>query len=151
MHVLLEMSIEFHNIIQISSSDPVKYLDKCVAACKKTACKSEWDVQNGCEHMFTCVHACKIRNLGVNEDQCRNHCDRTYGSGCSPVVNGYQFGLCDSCYPSRNGCSPRPTVAECELGCATYGNIYFVIFSFINPYKFFDLLIIFIISPLSFI
>ena len=88
--------------------------------------------------MFSCVHACKIRNLGVNEDQCRNHCDRRYESGCSPVVNGYQFSLCDSCYPSRNGCSeePRPTVKECKLGCATYGKSYFVSFSFIESYKF---------------
>ena len=103
-------------------SDPVEYLNKCVAACKKTACGSESDLKNGCNQMYSCVHACKIRHLGVNENQCRNHCNRNARSGCSPKINGYQFALCGSC--SRGGCSRWPTIAECEIGCATYGKRY---------------------------
>ena len=119
------MAREFPKIIYPSCSDPIQYLDKCVAACKKTACQSESDVKSGCSQMYSCVHACKIRHLGVKEDQCRKHCDRNGGSGCSPTVNGYQFALCGSC--SRNGCSRWPSVTECEIGCATYGNKYFLV------------------------
>ena len=76
--------------------------------------------------MYSCVHACKIRHLGANEDQCMNHCDRKSGSGCSPAVNGFQFSLCGSCPTgdSHSGCNGSPTVPECEKGCATYGNYY---------------------------
>ena len=74
--------------------------------------------------MYSCVHACQIRHLGVEEAQCRKHCQRDGGSGCTPEVKGYQFNLCGSC--SRNECSGWPKVAECEIGCASYGIIYLI-------------------------
>ena len=60
-----------------------------------------------------------IRNLGVDENQCKEHCDRNATSGCSPVVNDHKFHLCHDC--QRDGCSTYPSIDECQLGCASYG------------------------------
>ena len=110
-----------------------------MAACKKTACALESDVQNGCNQMFSCVQACKIRHLGVSEDQCMKHCDRNSGSGCSPAANGFQFSLCGSCPTgdSNSGCSGSPTVPKCEKGCVTYGK-YHLFYHFFHWRLFFN-------------
>ena len=116
-------------ILYFCNTDPVEYRNRCVDACKKTACESDTDLKNGCNQMYSCSHACKMRHLGVNEDQCRKNCNRNGGSGCSTTINGYQFALCGAC--NRGGCSTWPSVAECEIGCASYG-ISFVIQSSIT-------------------
>ena len=71
--------------------------------------------------MYSCSHACKIRALGVEEDACKEHCNRDGRSGCSPNVEGYQFELCGVC--TREGCSTYPTIDECEIGCMEYGKV----------------------------
>ena len=74
--------------------------------------------------MYSCAQACKIRSLGVNESSCRQQCQRTGQSGCSPTVNGFKFDLCRECIPERinreDGCSRWPTVDECSEGCSNY-------------------------------
>ena len=69
--------------------------------------------------MYSCPHACMMREIGVGEDECKENCNRNGQSGCSPSVNGYQFALCEPC--KREGCSSWPTIDECEVGCASYG------------------------------
>ena len=102
--------------------DPINISEKCIDVCNQKACKSESNLKNGCNQMFTCPNACQIRHLGDTKDECLKHCNRQGDSGCSATVNGYQFALCGPC--SRNGCSSRdPTVAECEIGCSTYDEI----------------------------
>ena len=101
--------------------EPDKYLTECVQICKETACGNS-DVKNGCCQMYSCSHACQIRYLGVKEDQCRKLCDRKGSEGCHPNINGYEFNLCGK--GIGNGCyhfSTRPTAAECEKGCTSYG------------------------------
>ena len=101
-------------------TDPNKSLDECIAACQQKACQSESDIKNGCNQMFSCPHGCQIRHLGNTKDQCLNHCNRQGDSGCYPRVNDYVFNLCSSC--NRDGCSSGwPSLAECEIGCANYG------------------------------
>merc|ERR1712013_117455 len=72
----------------------------------------------GCNQMFNCPQACKMRDLGLSKRQCRAKCQRTGQSGCSPVVEGFKFSLCSEC--SREGCSTWPSVQECERGCDFY-------------------------------
>ena len=73
--------------------------------------------------MYSCTHACKIRDLGVEEEECKKHCDRDGQSGCcSPNVNGYQFELCGPCI--REGCGTFPTINECEIGCSGFVKVF---------------------------
>ena len=97
-------------------------LDMCLKACEKLACAPDNDLHNGCSQMYSCPHACMIRHLGVDEDQCNRMCDRNGGSGCTTSVNGYEFALCRKC--NREGCSTHPTVDECKIGCTNYGRNY---------------------------
>merc|ERR1712141_671440 len=69
--------------------------------------------------MYSYSHACKIRDLGVDEDECKTHCERDGQSGCSPDVNGFQFELCGVC--TRDSCTEWPTTSECVVGCSAYG------------------------------
>jgi hypothetical protein len=91
-------------------------LDRCLATCKDQACESDYSLTRGCNQMFSCSHACKIRDLGVAQDQCEELCNRNGQSGCFEAVNGYEFSLCGPC--KREGCnSTFPTIEECEIGC----------------------------------
>ena len=94
-------------------------LKTCVDKCSKDVCSPDVDVKNGCNQMYSCAQACKIRDLGMKEYQCKRECDRTGQSGCSPLVGYYQFDLCRDC--NRRGCSNTwPTIRECEAGCSYY-------------------------------
>ena len=93
-------------------------LDRCIEECDKKACSGDVNTRTGCNQMYSCAHACKIRNLGVQENSCRELCQRNGQSGCSPTVKGWQFNLCAPC--QRAGCSTYPSVGECESGCNLY-------------------------------
>ena len=113
--------LQYNSHFVIDYSDPKSVLDKCVEACEKTSCGTDLDTKKGCNQMYSCAHACKLRHLGQKEDECRNHCNRRGNSGCKEIVNGWEFELCGKC--NRNGCSTHPTQAECEIGCASYGKL----------------------------
>ena len=94
-------------------------LDKCVDECSKKACAVDLHLRYGCNQMFNCAQACKMRALGVSVPECRQQCRRNSQSGCSAMVRGRQFHLCEDC--NRKGCAALPTVQECEVGCDLYG------------------------------
>ena len=93
-------------------------LDACIDQCKIETCSTDDSTKIGCNQMFNCPQACKMRDLGLSKTQCRAKCQRTGQSGCSPVVEGFKFSLCSEC--SREGCSTWPSVQECERGCDFY-------------------------------
>ena len=127
------MNLNLNFSITVARTNPEsEYLNKCIAVCQETVCQSESDVKNGCNQMYSCVHACQIRHLGVKEDQCKKHCQRNGGSGCTPEVNGYQFNLCRDC--SRDGCNGWPKIAECEIGCESYGTLYIIVVVIVYQY-----------------
>ena len=100
-------------------------LTQCIETCKNTSC-GNMDLKKGCNQMYSCSHACQIRHLGVNQTQCRKECEKRNSgagnNGCKPQIAGYEFSLCNDCID--HGCSKsRPTVNECETGCASYGKI----------------------------
>ena len=102
-------------------------LQQCLGECEKRACQTVTDEKKGCSQMFSCSHGCKMRQLGVEELECKSNCQRTGSSGCSPEVRGYTFNLCASC--EGQGCSPngRPTIDECEIGCTSYDGRFLIV------------------------
>ena len=94
-------------------------MTNCIEACKKKGCAPDIHLRNGCNQMYSCSHACKIRDLGVDEQTCKGHCIRTGQSGCFPTVFNYRFNLCRGC--NRPGCSSWPSITECQIGCTNYG------------------------------
>ena len=98
-------------------------MEVCIQTCRQYACEPDDHKRVGCNQKYSCVHACRIRQLGVNEPDCKNHCVRNETSGCNPEVNGFTFNLCRSC--AREGCTPIVAIEECELGCNSFGGIYF--------------------------
>ena len=98
----------------------ISQLDQCLGTCKKDACETDLDLSKGCNQMYSCSHGCKIRQLGVDKNECIGHCNRNGQSGCNPTpVKGYEFELCGPC--TRENCGAYPTIDECELGCHAYG------------------------------
>ena len=91
---------------------------RCVEECDKTECAGYVNPRTGCNQMYSCAHACKIRDLGVAGNHCREMCQRNGQSGCSPTVRGWQFDLCRDC--NRAGCSTYPSIGECVRGCDIY-------------------------------
>merc|ERR1712054_646772 len=56
------------------------------------------DYRVGANQMLSCAQACYMRTtLGVEEEQCRSHCARNGGSGCSLTVAGHRFDMCWRC------------------------------------------------------
>ena len=98
-------------------------MKKCRGECKDKACEATTHLKNGCGQMYSCSHGCKMRQLGVDETTCKSKCNRHGASGCSPEVENYKFNLCKECQrvPESEACPNHPTVAECELGCTSYG------------------------------
>ena len=94
---------------------------RCVEECDKTECAGDVNPRTGCNQMYSCAHACKIRDLGVAGNHCREMCQRNGQSGCSPTVRGWQFNLCRAC--NRAGCSTYPSIGECVRGCDIYTDI----------------------------
>ena len=95
-------------------------MTRCIEACKQKACAPDIHEKKGCNQMYSCSHGCKMRQLGVDEQTCKNNCQRNGASGCFPKVSGHTFELCGACM--RKGCATWPTPSECEIGCTEYGN-----------------------------
>lgn len=98
-------------------------LEKCVNNCALRC--PDTDVEKGCNQMFSCAQACKMRDLGLDQETCNVMCLRNGQSGCDPVVNGHEFELCGPCIPERidpgtTQCDRWPTVDECQDGCGYY-------------------------------
>ena len=119
-----------NNVSNLFFSDTNDNFGKCLAFCTTISCQSNSKIESGCNQMYSCKHACKIRDLGENEEQCKKHCQRKGNSGCGPQVNGYQFALCRACGVGE--CNKSPTVDECENGCANYGKMYFLFISLVD-------------------
>ena len=98
-------------------------MEVCIAQCKKNACEPDIDERKGCNQMYSCSHACKMRQLGVSKATCSKECIRNAESGCSPKVKGYRFELCGSC--KRQGCPTWPSIKDCKVGCDSYRGSYF--------------------------
>ena len=94
-------------------------LSDCVSACAVKACVSDLDTKKGTNQMYSCPHACKIRDLGVDQTVCLQHCQRTARSGCDPKVEGFTFNLCGP-PRSEEQCTMHPSIEECEIGCKAY-------------------------------
>ena len=92
-------------------------LEHCINDCP---CKSDVDVVNGCNQQYSCGHACKMRDLGLDERKCISTCSQSKKKvTCSPRVKGHTFSLCGDC--NRKHCSEKkPTKAECNKGCRQY-------------------------------
>uniref|UniRef100_A0A7M5X6T4 Uncharacterized protein n=1 Tax=Clytia hemisphaerica TaxID=252671 RepID=A0A7M5X6T4_9CNID len=92
---------------------------KCTDICKVNACASDIHAFKGCRGMFSCSHGCKIRELGIEVEDCVTHCNGR--SGCTVDIRNHVFHLCETC--NRNGCTPSdsPTIDECLIGCHSYG------------------------------
>jgi len=102
---------------------PITSLEKCVSNCALRC--PDTDVKHGCNQMFSCAQACKMRDLGLEQDKCNVMCMRNGQSGCMPTVNGHEYELCGDCIderinPGTTQCSRWPTVKECQEGCAYY-------------------------------
>ena len=95
-------------------------LDLCMHVCSKTHCAVDEHTRLGCNQMFSCAQACKMRDLGLSVGQCWLQCQRNGQSGCSPTVLGWQFNLCVECNRAGPGCSKYPSVEECQDGCDFY-------------------------------
>ena len=93
-------------------------MDACIDQCKVKTCEPDDHTKIGCNQMFNCAQACKMRDLGLSKMQCGAKCKRTGQSGCSPEVQGFKFSLCSAC--KREGCSTWPSVEECVAGCYFY-------------------------------
>ena len=115
------ISIHSSNHINDVLTDP---LEACLEECKKSACKTDLDFSKGCNQMFSCSHACKMRDLGVSQDECNQNCERNTGSGCTTTIKGHTFSLCEEC--NRAACEPTngPTIDECKIGCKKYSGIF---------------------------
>ena len=117
-------------------SDLDKYINNCTLRCPET------DVRHGCNQMFSCPQACKIRDLGLDCDACKYEyismynqmkttvinffpsikCERNAKSGCRSTVSGFLFKLCGQCNQERADqefklCEKWPTIGECNSGC----------------------------------
>jgi len=101
----------------------VTQLDKCIHNCALRC--PDTNVTAGCNQMFSCAQACKMRDLGLDQETCNVMCMRNGQSGCRPKVRNHQFELCGPCVPEREEpgstqCTRWPTVGECKNGCAYY-------------------------------
>merc|ERR1712142_917438 len=94
-------------------------LSECVEICAVKACASDLNPQIGTNQMYSCPHACKIRDLSVDQTTCLQHCQRTGWSGCHPKVEGFTFNLCGPPRPVDQ-CTKHPSIEECEIGCKEY-------------------------------
>jgi len=102
---------------------PITQLEKCIHNCALRC--PDTDVKYGCNQMFSCAQACKMRDLGINQENCNIMCMRNGQSGCTPKVKDHEFELCGSCIPERaepgtTQCSEWPTVKDCQNGCGYY-------------------------------
>merc|ERR1711915_743526 len=93
---------------------------KCTEFCSKNACLPDMDTKIGCNQMFNCPQACKMRDLGLTRSECKIYCNSNGISGCNPTVNGWTFQLCHDCNRDYPGCTSWPTTYECEQGCDAY-------------------------------
>ncbi|XP_066919712.1 uncharacterized protein [Clytia hemisphaerica] len=91
---------------------------RCQNTCKTAACATEMEPRVGCNKQFSCVQACKIRQLGKTEQECKALCIKPSNPDCPRTVNGYTFSLCASC-PGLS-CATYPPLEECEIGCQSY-------------------------------
>ena len=91
----------------------------CLKACEEKACSTDLRLTKGCDKKFSCSHGCKIRSLGVNQNNCKTHCDQQT-SGCNPIINSHRFKLCKSCKRTGDNCSASPSADECKIGCTYY-------------------------------
>ena len=116
----MNISIKFSNHINRALTDP---LETCLEECKKNACNTDLDYSKGCNQMFSCSHACKMRDLGVSQDDCNQNCQRNENSGCTVTIKEHTFSLCEEC--NRAACEPKnsPTIDECKIGCKKYSGI----------------------------
>ena len=90
-------------------------MQACLNVCAEQ-CAGDNSLTIGCNQTFSCVHACKMRSLGLTKEQCESKCDE---KGCNRNVLGHTFGLCGDC--NRGACSSGwPSAAECKFGCADY-------------------------------
>jgi len=106
--------------ITVGFTSEADSISVCLDTCKQeSGCTQDDDESNGCNQMYSCSHACKMRELGVDEQTCSEHCRRNGQSGCWPVVAGWQFRLCGAC--RRRGCRTHwPSIQECQVGCRAY-------------------------------
>ena len=93
--------------------------DKCINNC--TLRCPENNVIHGCNQMFSCPQACKIRYFGLDSDACKYEYismhnqmkttvinffpsikfERNAKSGCMSTVSGFVFKLCRQCNQER--------------------------------------------------
>ena len=93
---------------------------KCTEFCRQNTCAPDTDTRVGCNQMFNCPQACKMRDLGLSRSECEQKCQRNGGSGCNPTVKGWTFRLCRDCNRNNPSCTTWPTVEECKKGCNAY-------------------------------
>ena len=89
-------------------------MENCLAECDKHC--GHRVMTTGSHQKFSCIHACKFRELGLTKTECKSKCIET---GCSPVVNGFTFDLCRS-DPVCPDDEKMPKLEHCELGCDSF-------------------------------
>ncbi|XP_066916144.1 uncharacterized protein [Clytia hemisphaerica] len=102
-------------------------MEACLSECGKHCGNTL--MEKGSYQKYDCIHACKMRDLGLDKEACKVECQRLNPvSGCNPIVLGYTFNLCvhgfnptncsgNTAYPQRTG---NPPIEHCKLGCDTY-------------------------------
>ena len=86
------------------------------------------DVKKGCGKALSCSHACYIRWIGLDQNDCNKECKKQWdsvqsGQGqCAISVRGHSFDLCAQCTSDRPGskCSNPAPLSECQKGCSQY-------------------------------
>merc|ERR1712226_532547 len=79
-------------------------LDECRIACEENTCEDNAsDFFSGNQQMG-CSNACYMRDSGVSKSECKSHCDRHKGSGCSLTVEGVDFNLCYPYFVRGDSC-----------------------------------------------
>jgi len=101
-------------------------LENCARACQLNCPDTSTNFKDGCNQMLSCSQACKLRQLGLSDHECRHACKRNVTSGCDLTINGFQFDLCSGpCNPDRyrpdnDQCTRGPFYGECANGCKFY-------------------------------
>merc|ERR1712227_404918 len=86
-------------------------MKQCVQNCiaHEDVCDHQTRVTEGCNQMFSCPQACKIRDFGTDETLCRQFCERDehdedrFEESCFATVGGLTFNLCGDCPERKNG------------------------------------------------
>lgn len=77
------------------------------------------DPSTGSDQVLSCSQACMIRARGSTKSECKSHCNRNGGSGCSLKVKAFTYSMCAARRDySSAALSKMMSQDSCNEGCA---------------------------------